>query len=161
MLGQNYSAHAYTLLGCRWPGTNEYIDTSAISGASQTEVDNAATDFRLNTQVNTYTSDATTSMFRVRIQNSGATGWEGRTTGICSSGIYSETVSELNTYYMTSSVPSAQKQVVWTHELGHALGAGHTQLGVANVMYLSASQAYFAGVRKLMADDKNAINAIY
>jgi predicted Zn-dependent protease len=155
-------ASGYTLLGCRWQSNYLFVDTSAVSGETQTLVNNAVADFRINTQITLYTSDATTSMLRVRLLNSGASGFEGRTISTCSSsGFFSTTMSELNTYYMTSTIPAAQKQVVWTHELGHALGAGHTNMGMANVMFSSASGAYSAGVRKLMTDDKNAINAIY
>ncbi len=60
---------------------------------------------------------------------------------------------QLNSYYF-SSYASAQKQHVTTHELGHALGLGHSTLG--QVMYYLSSS-----VTALGSQDNSDYNYLY
>jgi hypothetical protein len=161
MVGVASPAHSYTLIGNRWKSSYLYVDTSAISGNTQTLVNNSLADYRAATQVTVLPSDATTSMFRVREGDWGASGWEGITNVVTSGGFITQTTSALNAWYLPAGTPNAQLQVVWTHELGHALGLNHTTLGVNHVMYSYATGAYLSGVRKLTADDINGINYLY
>ena len=72
------------------------------------------------------------------------------------------TDAKLNMYYLpgTSTTDVERLRVVWLHELGHGLSLGHVANNTA-VMYTSASQAYFNGVRYLTSDEIAGINSVY
>jgi len=153
-------ANAYTLIGCKWPTNNIYVDTSAMAGTPKAIVTTAINEITAATTANVYPSDVTTSMFRVEDGYFGPTGWEGETLISCSTGIFKSATSRLNLNYLPDTSSQRQRKVVWEHELGHGLGLNHVS-GVLHVMYSYATAAYNAGIITLTADEINGINYLY
>jgi len=85
--------------------------------------------------------------------------WDGLTNyNIDGSGYFTYANAYLN-YYYTSGDSSATIQGVAAHELGHALGLGHT--GGCVLMTPDTNTRRSCGITGPVADDDNGINALY
>lgn len=87
--------------------------------------------------------------------NKGANGYDGLTSYGCNGNRMTYANATLNPYYMDSKSYSLKK-AVWLHELGHALGMGHS--GTNAIMY---SCPACVGYTVPQSDDINGINARY
>lgn len=159
MLG-SAPASAYVKNGCKWPASNLTIQVnSSVTGKYSTALANAAANYRNSTDLNLYTSTTKRGSFQADVANYGADGYEGFTNVACPLGVTTNASSRVNTHYLSSAV-TARVQVVWLHELGHAIGLNHVT-STARVMYTSATTAYNNGVRSLTSDEVNGVNSIY
>lgn len=155
------SASAYTTTGCKWSSPNLTIDVSLTNGVFRTAINSALNNYTLGTDVNLTSTTSTGPSFTARNTNYGATGWEGQNYYVCPFGNTTSSQARINQYYLFgTSDQEGRIRVVWLHEIGHGLGLHHVTSS-SRVMYTSASQAFFNGVRNLTSDEVAGINSLY
>lgn len=158
-------AAAYLLEGCKWPGYTIYWYTDT-TGDYETQTTNSAlawsaTPTRISTSFST-----TNQWIIVHAVNNGNDGHPGITYYLCTpTGAFQQpTVSDYNTSY-TDFYSSAEKQNVMVHELGHAIGLGHSGSAPPPcpqpIMYPNVSTYETCGENTPQQDDINGINALY
>lgn len=153
-------ASAYVTTGCKWPASSLTIQVNpSVTGKYSTTLVGAAANYRNSTDLKLYTSTTQRGSFQADVGNYGADGYEGYTNWVCGFGVTTNASSRVNTYYLGSAV-NARIQVVWLHELGHAVGLNHVT-STARVMYSSATTAYNNGVRNLTSDEVSGVNSLY
>ncbi len=155
-------ASAYTTTGCKWSTPNLNINLSGTNGTMRTALYAALNNYTLGTDVNLTGVTSSGPTFTANNTNYGATGWEGQNNWGCVFGATNSSNARLNDYYLPNLASNEGRiRVVWLHEVGHGLGLDHVTNVVARVMYTSASDAYYAGVRNLTSDEISGINALY
>lgn len=155
------AALAYTTTGCKWSTPNLTIDVSLTNGVFRTAINSALNNYTLGTDVNLTSTTSTGPSFTARNTNYGATGWEGQNYYVCPFGNTTSSQARINQYYLFgTSDQEGRIRVVWLHEIGHGLGLNHVTSS-SRVMYTSASQAFFNGVRNLTSDEIAGINSLY
>lgn len=155
-------AQAYVSNRCKWCSQPIKVDSRYVNGNFYTAIKQAIANYDSATDISMTYVDASGPGFSARNASYGATGWEGNTTWNCVLKKFNSADAKLNMYYLpgTSTTDVERLRVVWLHELGHGLSLGHVANNTA-VMYTSASQAYFNGVRYLTSDEIAGINSVY
>ena len=153
-------ANAYATTGCKWPSSTLTIQVNpSVTGKYSTTLISAAANYRSSTDLKLSTSTTQRGSFQADAGNYGADGYEGYTNWVCGFGVTTNASSRVNSHYLGSAA-NARVQVVWLHELGHAVGLNHVS-STARVMYSSATTAYNNGVRNLTNDEVNGVNSLY
>jgi Matrixin len=162
------AAEAYTVTGCKWPNSSGrqtipthylYGSTSpyySIAGSVRTDWNNSQTSITLS---------EVSSGYKVAIYETdlGSGAGAGLTTWVCSSGYFSGTVYSRWNQYATDAYSVNAKKWVMSHELGHALGLGHSGslCGSAAVMYPAVAAFYQCGWYSAKRDDTDGISNLY
>lgn len=150
-------AQAYTTTGCKWPGG---VTVRANQTATyQTALTGGVAMWNATDAVVSWS--ASSGSITTQVAHYGNNGYEGYASWTCSGATTTGCHAYVNTYYTSSfSTNFTRLRVLWTHELGHCLGLGHSG-GTNAIMYTAPSSAYFAGRTTLGPDDLAGINSIY
>lgn len=157
-------ASAYSLEGARWHGTPtsgccatihvQY--SSAWYPGDSAAFDNARSAW--NGSPANVLLDNHSGALTVDDTSDSSVGWDGITNYSYSSGSFNYAHVLLN-YYYTSGYSSATKQGVAAHELGHAMGLGHTNGCV--LMTPNTPTRNSCGIYGPTSDEVNGINSLY
>ncbi len=158
-------AQAYAPEGCRWTSTN-IVWTNDSSTAYKSATTNAVAAWTSAVSVISLSAVPPEYSYNIRLfdLNQGAINIDGSTGYYCSSGYFtSVTQSSFNTYYTDNYSADGRKQVM-VHEVGHALGIGHTGTSTCSgqpIMYLSSARYFTCNHVNPQTDDIAGINYIY
>lgn len=141
----NDSARAatYDWLPCRMSSSSIRWKNATTNSAYSSVAINALNSWGKSTVVS-FTGVSSGANLTATNGNFGNVGFDGVMKGasgsdmpICNNGAWGETAfAWLNTYY-TDSYPSAKKQSVMAHEVGHALGLAHVGTGITACSYVT------------------------
>lgn len=157
-------AHAYVLWNVYWQnnGNIQYCESS-MTGNDTTAFNNALGNW--NGQGLPIHFSGGSCGVHIFDENDGANGYTGYTsysygsTGCNGWGRLSSVSSKLNPYY-TNNEGVQEVQSTAAHELGHALGLGHTS-DQGTLMYPNEYRYINRGVYTPQADDRSGISYIY
>ena len=148
-------ASAYSTTGCSWApyGSTVTWENDAPSGDYWNSATSAGYSWASATDINGMSP--TSGLLVGYTDNKGNSGYDGWTSWGWSGSatVYANTT--LNPYY-TDGYSYANKTTVWVHELGHALGLGHS--GSNAIMYYCST---CTGFTTPQPDDVNGINSLY
>lgn len=160
------TAYAYTEEGCWWP--QNYVNNLSVSGSFGLTKDATAFWDSTNdwtatpTKVIMFQASASSNPDITGIDgNYGASGWIGQTSYGCwpiLGNFYVPVQIQMNTYY-TGGYTVDHIRANTGHELGHALGLGHSNMCPA---IMNPVDTYITcGIYLPQQDDINGVNAIY
>jgi hypothetical protein len=159
------TASAYQLLNCKWASSNVVWSNLATTGYKTTMTNAMAAWSSAGTDVS-LTAVPPEYSYNVRLfdSNDGAVSYDGLTSYSCSGGVFVGVVASRANRYYTDGYSADGKKQVMVHEVGHALGLGHSGSSACSgqpIMYLSSNRWTVCGHVNPQPDDVSGINYLY
>jgi hypothetical protein len=157
---------AYTYLGCRWPDAP--VGPTTVRYTADRDADTwrtAARRWSGSTGNVAFEEDPVVGLVTASSADYGNVGFDGFIQYTCVAGVFvpRQVQVGLNTFY-TNGYPAGMRAAVAGHELGHAAGLGHNDVGDCAqrpLMHSTSARWVQCGIERPMADDTAGTRSLY